>query len=144
MNEIPKPCDEQLVPDDLSVQYLQRWKELFNSIDSENIRAYSKGDGEFPESSSGFEMNSSRLSDYYNTDVQLFIELRGRHLADSYYGNEIYCCLGNTSFASGWIYESDPNFDSLQEEPISWEEMYMRLVTKTTNYQSRIPIPCTV
>lgn len=139
MGKIPKPCKKREVPPDPSAGYLQRWKELFNSIDTENIQAYLKGDEGFP-NRNDFEMNASRLSDWYNTDVQLLICLKGSYLTHSY-GNEVYGCLGDTSFACGWIYEDDENYDSLREQPIPWKEMYSRLVEETLTYQKRIPVP---
>ena len=137
MGKIPKPCDKKEVPDDPSYKHLQTWKELFNSIDPENITAHLKGDEGFPQY---FQMRESRLSDAYGTDVRLFLEISGRHLIDRY-GTEIYCCLGNTAFGDGWIEELDENLDTLNEPEISWEDMYLRLVEETLLYQKRIPVP---
>lgn len=134
---IPPPAKKRDVLPDPSEDYLQKWKELFNSIDPEHIHAYKKGDPEFP-MEYNMEMDKSRLEDACNLNVQLFIRLESVDYLN-YYGNEIYCCLQDDSFASGWISEVDENMDTV--EAVTWETMYSQLVDRRNEYTKRIPPP---
>jgi hypothetical protein len=134
---IPPPTKKRDVLSDPSEDFLQKWKELFNSIDPEHIHAYKKGDPEFPREYN-MEMDKSRLEDACNLNVQLFIKIKPVEYLN-YYGNEIYCCLQDDSFASGWIKEFDENMDTV--EKVTWEKMYSQIVDRKNQYTKRIPPP---
>lgn len=85
-------------------------------------------------------MNKSRLEDACNLNVQLFISITSVDYLN-YYGNEIYCCLKDDSFASGWIEEFDENMDTVKAVP--WEKMYYQIVDRKNQHTKRIPPPPT-
>lgn len=138
MSKIPRPVKEKNITPDPSPRYLLRWKELFNAIDPEYLKAYIEGDDGFPKSRYEFQMDQSRLEDACDLNVQLFVKVCGQYTKE--YGSELYCCLRNQSFAIGWVSEFDENLDTVSPV-LTWEEMYLRLVNDTIEYRKRIPDP---
>jgi hypothetical protein len=141
MKKIPKPCYKKHIPVDNSQQFIKEWKELFNSIDPENIVAYIEGDDLYKQIIDDFYYTALRLDGACNTDVQLIIRIKkhNKHLGFSV-GN-IYCCLDDQAYDDSSIGKLDENLDTLNSEPIRWKEVYNILVKNTKIFFKRINNP---